>query len=199
MSIPNQNRTFVLEETVRGKQAFSLEDIMMTNRELWLTCPVDAETMNELLKQLMYLEHQAPGEEITLYINSSGGEVVSGLVVYDYIRMMRSPVRTVCTGTAASMASILFLAGTRREMFPHSRLMIHDPSYHHADFSGMKPDELETYLDDLKETRSKIVEIISERSNLSTEEVLEKTRCDTFLDPDEAIKLGLSTAVIRSL
>lgn len=190
------NRALVLEETVRGKQPVALENMMMDDRQIWLTCPVSADSMKELLMQLMHLERQAPGEEITLYINSGGGEVQSGLVVYDYMRMMQSPIRTVCAGTAASMASILFLAGSKREMFPHSCLMIHDPSYHCADFSGMKPDEIEVYLDSLKQTRNTLVEIISERSNLSREEVMEKTRCDTYLSPSQALEMGLATALI---
>ncbi len=193
------NRTLALEETVRGKEALALEDMMMLDRKLWLTCPINAESMNELLKQLMYLEQRDPGKEITLYINSGGGEVISGLIVFDYIRMMRSPVKTVCTGTAASMASILFLAGTSREMFPHSQLMIHDPSYGSGDFSGLKPDEIQVYLDSLKQIRTTLVDIISERSGLPKKTVLKKTRCDTYLTAEEAVEMGLATAVIRSL
>ena len=199
MASVNTNRAKALVETVKGTSPFALEDLMMNSRQLWLTCPINADSMNELLKQLMYLEQQKPGEEITLYINSLGGEVLSGLTVYDYMRMMQSPVRTVCTGTAASMASILFLAGEKREMFPHSQLMIHDPSYSSADFSGMKPDEIELYLNSLKETRKTLVEIISERSKLSDEEVLNKTRCDTYLNAEEALRLGLATQIIKSV
>ena len=190
------NHAHALVETVKGTAPFNIEDLMMEDRKLWLTCPINPVTMNELLKQLMYLEQKDPEKEITLFINSSGGEVYSGLTVYDYMRMMRSPIRTVCTGTAASMASILFLAGDTREMFPHSQLMIHDPSYRSADFSGMKPDEIELFLDSLKETRRTLADIISERSGQSMEEVLSKTRCDTYLTAEEAIKLGLATGVV---
>lgn len=192
------NHAHALVETVKGTAPFNIEDLMMEDRKLWLTCPINPVTMNELLKQLMYLEQKDPEKEITLFINSSGGEVYSGLTVYDYMRMMRSPIRTVCAGTAASMASILFLAGDKREMFPHSQLMIHDPSYHSADFSGMKPDEIELFLDSLKEMRRTLADIISERSGLSMEEVLSKTRCDTYLTAEEAIKLGLATGVVST-
>ena len=87
----------ILKETVRGTDCIKIEDELLSRREIFLTEEVNAETSNELIKQLMYLERQDSGKEITLYINSPGGEVISGLAVYDLISLMKSPVRTVCT------------------------------------------------------------------------------------------------------
>lgn len=101
----------LIKETVRGMESFTPEDLLFSNREIFLTTGVDSDTSNQLIKQLMILEKQNQTEEITIYINSPGGEVVSGLVVYDYIQLMKAPIRTVCIGTAASMGAILFLAG----------------------------------------------------------------------------------------
>ena len=119
----------ILKETARGIDIILLDDELFSNREIFFTDAVNITSATLLLKQLMYLDRTDTGKEITLYINSLGGDVISGLAVYDFIRLMKSPVKTVCTGTAASMGAILFLAGTTRQMLPHTRLLIHDPSY----------------------------------------------------------------------
>ena len=187
----------ILKETVRGIQTVSIEDELLSNREIFLTEQVDAATSNELLKQLMYLERQDCQKEITIYINSPGGEVISGLAVYDYISMMKAPVKTVCTGTAASMGAILFLAGKTRLMLPHTRLMIHDPSYSHNDIGGRKPHEIQQELDKLNETREALARIIAEKTGKSIEEIYEVTVSDSFYSAKEAIDFGLATGIMK--
>ncbi|MGN0554151.1 MAG: ATP-dependent Clp protease proteolytic subunit, partial [Oscillospiraceae bacterium] len=150
-----------------------------------------------LIKQLMYLERQDSESEVTIYINSPGGEVISGLAVYDYIGMMRAPVRTVCIGTAASMGAILFLAGAKRQMLPHTRLMIHDPSYSHNDIGGRKPHEIQHELDKLNETREALARIISEKTGRSIDEIYKVTADDTFYSAQEAIYFGLATEILK--
>lgn len=145
----------------------------------------------------MYLERQDNSKEVTIYINSPGGEVISGLAVYDYISMMKAPVRTVCTGTAASMGAILFLAGERREMLPHTRLMIHDPSYSHNDIGGRKPHEIQHELDKLNETRAALAKIIAEKTGKSLDEIYEVTASDTYYSAEEAIEFGLATGIMK--
>ena len=187
----------ILKETVRGIQTVSIEDELLSNREIFLTEQVDAATSNELLKQLMYLERQDCQKEITIYINSPGGEVISGLAVYDYISIMKAPVKTVCTGTAASMGAILFLVGKERLMLPHTRLMIHDPSYSHNDIGGRKPHEIQRELDKLNETREALARIISEKTGKSLEEIYEVTASDSFYSAKEAIEFGLATGIMK--
>ena len=126
----------ILHESARGIDAYGPESGLLKSRMLFFTEEVTAESANELIEYLLFLDKDAPGEEITICINSPGGEVVSGLAVYDTIRMLESPVRTVCIGTAASMGSILFLAGEKRLMLPHCKIMIHDPLI--AGLSGSK-------------------------------------------------------------
>lgn len=187
----------VFRETARGIQPVSIEDELLSNREIFLTEQVDPATTNELLKQLMYLERQDNSREVTIYINSPGGEVISGLAVYDYISIMKSPVRTVCTGTAASMGAILFLAGDKREMLPHTRLMIHDPSYSHNDIGGRKPHEIQHELDKLNETREALARIIAEKTGKSLDEIYEVTASDTYYSAEEAIGFGLATGIMK--
>lgn len=186
----------ILHETMRGIDRICLDDEMMKNRKIFFTGKVTGKSANELIKQLMYLEEAGCGEEITLYINSPGGEVTSGLAVYDVIRLMESPVNTVCIGMAASMGAILFLAGRNRSMLPHTRLMIHDPSYGSGNIGGKKPHEIQHELDKLNETREALAEIIAEKTGKSVEEIYKVTAEDTYYSAKEALAFGLATGII---
>ena len=188
--------TNLIRETANGVSILSTEDILFCNREIFLTTEVDVRTSTDLIEQLMVLEKLDPKKEITFYINSPGGEVVSGLAVYDYIQVMKAPVRTVCIGTAASMGAILFLAGDKREMLPHTRLMIHDPAYGGGDMAGKKPHELQQYVDKLRQSREIIAKIIAEKTGRSLEEVYEKTKEDSYFNASEALEYGLATGVV---
>ena len=187
----------LVKESVRGMELLTPEDLLFTNREIFLTTEVDNDTANNLMKQLMILEKLDNTKEIILYINSPGGEVVSGLAVYDYIQLMKAPVRTVCIGTAASMGAILFLAGQNREMLAHTRLMIHDPAYGGGDMAGKKPYELQMYVDKLKQSQEIIAGIIAEKTGKTMEEIYEKTREDSYFNAKEAIEYGLATGIVN--
>ena len=186
----------LIRESVRGMESLTPEDLLFTNREIFLTTGVDSDTSNKLIKQLMILEKLDNTAEITIYINSPGGEVVSGLAVYDYIQLMKAPIRTVCIGTAASMGAILFLAGHKREMLAHTRLMIHDPAYGSGDMAGKKPHELQMYVNKLKQSQEIIAGIIAEKTGKSLEEIYEKTREDSYFNAQEAIVYGLATGIV---
>ncbi len=188
----------IIKETVRGFDCIAIEDELLTSREIFLVDEVNAATSNELIKQLMYLEKQS-NDEITLYINSPGGDVTSGIAVYDYISLMHSPVKTVCIGTAASMGAILFLAGKERLMLPHTLLMIHDPSYGKRDISGKKPHQIQRELDDLNKSREMLTQIIADKTGKPLEEVYEVTAEDTFYNAAEAIDFGLATGIFDSI
>lgn len=187
----------ILKESVRGIELIPIEDELLDRREIFLVESVNAETMNTLFKQLMYLEKSDNTQEITLYINSPGGNVISGLAVYDYIRLMKSPLKTVCVGDASSMGAILFLAGDKREMLEHTRIMIHDPSYSNFDMSGKKPHEIQQEVDSLKKCRETLAKIISEKTGKTLKEIYKITANDTFFDSDEAVKFGLATGIYK--
>ena len=189
----------VIKESSRGYQAFLIDDVLFEDREIFLTDRVDTETCASLMKQFLYLEKQDPDKEIKFYINSLGGEVHSGLAVYDCIRMMKAPVTTICMGTAASMGSILFLAGKKRQMLPNSRIMIHDPSFGGGNLAGKKPHQIKTELDDLIEVQDCLCKIIAERTGKTEEEIRELTKDDTYFNADEAIEFGLATETINKI
>lgn len=188
----------ILRETVRGLESVSIEDEMLRNRKIFLVDEVDTKSSNELIKKLMYLEQEDRDREITLYINSPGGEVISGLAVYDYIRIMEAPVNTVCIGTAASMGAVLFLAGKERKMLKHTRLMIHDPSYGCGELKGRKSHEIQHELNELNKVRKILAGIISERTGKSIKEIYKVTAKDTYYSAEEAVRFGLATKIITN-
>lgn len=189
----------VIKETVQGYNIIPVEDELLGRREIFLTEQVNPWTSNELLKKLMYLNSTDSETPITLYINSPGGDVYSGLAVYDFMRLMKAPLKTVCIGHAASMGAILFLAGEEREMLPHTRIMIHDPSYGHMDVGGRKPHEIQQEVDSLNKTREHLAQIIAERTGKTLKQVYKITANDTFFDAEEAIKFGLATAICKGV
>lgn len=117
----------IIRETAEGLNRLDIRDEMLDQRELELMTSVDAESCAVVIRGLLHLQRQDPTMPITLYINSPGGEVQSGLALYDVMQAVSCPIRTVCLGMAASMGALLFIAGDEREILPHSRIMIHDP------------------------------------------------------------------------
>lgn len=186
----------VLKETVRGIDLIPIEDMLLDESKIFLIGEVNPASAGELIKQLMYLDKRGL-DEITLFINSPGGEVISGLAVYDCIKIMKSSVKTVCIGDAASMGAIIFLAGEKREMLPHARILIHDPSYGHLDVSGKKPHEIQRGVDSLNKVRETLAEIISEKTGKKIDEIYEITAEDQYFTAEEAIEFGLATDVFK--
>ncbi len=186
----------IIHESSRGFATLNLTDELFGKREIYFTSEVNADSCSELIQQLRYLDGDSH-DGIKLFINSPGGSVDSGLAAYDMLRLIRSPVTTVCMGTAASMGSILFLAGEKRLMLPHSRVMIHDPSFGGGSYAGKKPDELQSELDSLFKTRERLTEIIVERTGQPLGTVLEKTRTDSYFTAEDAIAFGLATAIVE--
>lgn len=189
-------RPRIIRETARGLETMSLEDDFFQKREIFLTTGIEAEVSTELIKQLLYLNSMDPMKEITLYINSPGGEINSGIALYDCLCIMQAPVRTVCIGIAASMGALIFLAGDRRAMLPHTKLMIYDP-YYAGGPSNQKPLEMEKRLQDLMKIRDTICEIISERTGKEKQKVQEITQYDSYFDAHEALEFGLATEIVE--
>ncbi len=190
------NEVKIMELTNSGRQFYTVDDYMFSNRELVLSDHVDSTTMTEMIKRFMYLDRTDPGKEITLYITSPGGEVTSGLVFYDIIRMAKSPVKTVCIGLAASMGSIIFLAGDERCMTKHSQIMIHDPSV----TLGNEPSRalaVQDTLENLMKTREELARIIADRTGKNLRTVYSKTKGDSYFNAKEALEFGLATRIIE--
>ena len=194
----NQTIPAIIKETSRGYDTLAIDNVLLTSRRLFFTEEVDNVSCDSLLKSLIALNDEDPDAEITLFINSPGGDVYSGLAVFDYIRTMSAPLTTVCVGTAASMGALLFLAGNKaRRMMPHSQIMIHDPSFGGGSLAGKKPHEIERIANDLKKTRDILGEIIAEVTGKTMKQILRVTKEDSFFNAEEAIRFGLATEIIE--
>ena len=189
----------IIKESSRGFDRVTIEDELFLSRKIFLTEKVDPVSMDSLIKQILFLNEKDPEKEITIYINSPGGEVQSGLAAYDLLCMTKAPVTTVCIGEAASMAAILFLAGKRRIMLPSSTIMIHDPSPGGGSLTGMKPDQIEEKLSGLKKTRDRLCSIISEKTGKTMKQVMKKTCKDSFFTAEEALDFGLATEIAERI
>ncbi len=192
----NPNEAKIIRESSCGYHLIPIQDEMLSHREVELVGEVDADSANALIRQLRYLQREDPGAWVTLYINSPGGSVDSGMALYDVMQAVSCPVRTVCVGLAASMAALLFVSGAERGMLPHSRLMIHDPLIVQTGGSALK---LKAVSDDLMETRQIIARVIAEHSGKSMDEVLAKTASDSYFRAEEAIEFGLADQIITGL
>lgn len=194
MSIYNEPR--IIKETSTGLFFHTIRDEMLAHREIELIGEVNSESVNSLISQIRYLAREEPGKEITVYINSPGGEVSSGLALYDVMKAVKCPIRTVCVGTAASMGAVLFAAGDRRDMLPHARVMIHDPLISRTGGSALS---LKTISDSLMHTREITGKILAEHTGRTLEEIYEKTATDSYFYAEEAVGFGLADRIIDEI
>ncbi len=190
------NEARIIKESTHGYCLIPIQDEMLSRREVELVGEVNADSVNALIRQLRYLQREDPEGQITLYINSPGGGVDSGMALYDVMQAVSCPIRTVCVGLAASMAALLFVSGSRRDMLPHSRIMIHDPLIVQTGGSALK---LKAVSDDLMETRRIIAGVIAEHSGKSMEEILARTATDSYFRAKEAVEFGLADHIITDL
>lgn len=188
-TVPN-----IIEETRAGLGIYTIRDAMFRNRQISLLGMVDEDSVDALIIQLLHLEESSPGEEITFYINSGGGEVRNGLALYDVMQHISSPVRTVCVGLAASMAAVIFAAGDKRELYTHSKVMIHDPAI--SGTLATKALDLQMMSQDLMDTRHALAEILAKHTGQPVENILEKTSNDCYFDAESAIEFGLADSII---
>lgn len=186
----------ILRETCEGIQRLDLRDQMLANREVELCGPVDAGSCAVLIRSLLYLQQEDAQAPIRMFINSPGGEVQSGLALYDVMQALNCPVNTICLGMAASMAALIFVSGARREMLPHSRIMIHDPLI--GGGIGGSALSVKARADDLMRIRDITGEVLSRHTGMLLDRVFELTAQDTYFEAEDAIEAGLADAVIAS-
>ena len=196
MSLNMYSTPRILRETSGGISVFNIEDEMLEDREIELVGEIDADKVNSLIRQLRHLQKEDENGEITMFVNSPGGEVSSGLALYDVMQAVSCPIRTVCLGMAASMGALLFMAGNQRDMLPHSRVMIHDPLSYNIGGSALS---VKARADDLMRIRDITAEVIVRHTGKSMEEVLEVTSKDTYFEAQEAIAFGLADRIVEKI
>ncbi len=175
------------------------ENQFLEQRKIFLWGAVHDGSAKYIVDRLLYLDAQAPGEEITLLINSPGGVVTSGMIVYDMMQMIQSPVSTVCIGLAASMGSILLSGGAkgRRFIYPSGRVMIHQPSIG-GTFQGQATDIAITAKEIVK-TKEMGARILADNCGKSFEEIMSDFDRDYWMSAEESLKYGIVDGVIEKI
>jgi ATP-dependent Clp protease protease subunit len=166
-------------------------------RKIFLWGPVDDKSARDITNRLLYLDAMDPGKEITFYINSPGGVVTSGMVIYDTMKMISSPVSTVCMGMAASMGSILLSGGKKgkRFIFPHGEVMIHQPS---GGGQGTSAD-LEIIAVQILKAKQLGAKILAENCGQTYEKIMEDFDRDYWMDAKESIQYGIVDKIVDKL
>src|SRR5260370_20220351 len=158
----------VVEQTSRGERAFDIYSRLLNERIIFLGSPIDDQIANLVVAQLLHLESQDPEKDISIYINSPGGSIYSGLAIYDTMRFVKPDIQTMCVGVAMSMGSLLLAGGTKgkRAALPNSRILIHQPS---AGFRGQSTD-IEIHARAILSMRRRIDEIYADATGKPIEE-----------------------------
>ena len=185
----------IIENTGHGERAYDIYSRLLKERIIFLGTPINDEVANNVMAQMIFLEYENPEKDITLYINSPGGDVSAGLAIYDTMQHIRPNVATICVGDSISMAAILLASGTKgkRYALPHSRIMLHQPS---GAVTGQSTD-IQVHAKELVRTREMLTKIIAEHSGRSIDEVREKTERDFFLTPEEALEFGVIDEIFK--
>ena len=185
----------VVEQTPRGERAFDIYSRLLKERIIFVVGPVDDMMSILVCAQLLFLESENPKKDISMYINSPGGIVTSGLAIYDTMQYIRPDVSTVCFGQAASMGSLLLTSGAKgkRYSLPNSRIMLHQPS---GGFQGQASD-IEIHAKEIINLRSRLNGIYVKHSGKKIAEIEALMDRDTFLSPEDALKIGLIDEVVE--
>jgi ATP-dependent Clp protease, protease subunit len=197
--ISNITSTFwpvVVEQTHRGERAYDLPSRLLKERIIFVTGAIEDHMAASVCMQLLFLEGENPTKEISMYINTPGGVVTSGMAIYDTMQFVRPPISTLCIGQAASMGSLLLAAGTfgMRYALPNARIMAHQPS---GGFSGQASD-IERHAEDIIKMKRRLNEVYVKHSK-KTYEMIEKTLDrDYFMTADQAKEFGLIDKVLES-
>ncbi|HET9721193.1 MAG TPA: ATP-dependent Clp endopeptidase proteolytic subunit ClpP [Solirubrobacteraceae bacterium] len=186
----------VVEQSPRGERSFDIYSRLLNERIIFIGTPIEDETANLVVAQLLHLESEDPDKDISLYINSPGGVVYAGLAIYDTMQFIKPDVQTICFGVAMSMGSLLLAGGTRgkRMALPNSRILIHQPS---GGFQGQSAD-IEIHAREIIELRRRIDEIYSSHTEQPVERVHEDMERDRYFTAEQARGYGLVDRVISS-
>jgi ATP-dependent Clp protease protease subunit len=184
----------VVEQTARGERAYDIYSRLLKERVVFLVGPVVDEVANLIVAQLLYLESENPDKDIHLYINSPGGDVSSGLAIYDTMQFIKPDISTMCVGQAASMGALLLTGGAKgkRYCLPHSRVMIHQPL---GGFQGQATD-IDIHAREILKARERLNAILSYHTGKKLEKIQQDTERDHFLSSEEAKEYGLIDAVL---
>jgi len=184
----------VIEQSGRGERAYDIYSRLLKERVVFMVGPVNDQTANLVIAQLLFLESENPDKDISLYINSPGGSVSSGLAIFDTMQFIKPDVSTLCVGMAASMGAFLLAAGAKGKRFslPNSRVMIHQPL---GGVQGQASD-IEIHAREILALRDKLNRILSERTGQTLETIARDTDRDNFMSAEDALQYCIVDKVL---
>jgi len=185
----------VVEQTARGERSYDIYSRLLKDRIVFVVGPIDDYMANVVVAQLLFLESENPDKEISLYINSPGGIVTSGLSIYDTMQFIKPDVSTICLGQAASMGSLLLAGGAKgkRYCLPHSRIMIHQPS---GGFEGQATD-IDIHAREILKLRERLNAIMAKHTGQTVERVAHDMERDNFMEAQTAVEYGIVDNVLE--
>ena len=186
----------VVEQSNRGERAYDIYSRLLKERIIFVTGPVEDYMASVIIAQLLFLEAENPKIEVSMYINSPGGVVSSGLAIYDTMQYIKPEVSTLCIGQAASMGSLLLSAGApgKRFSLPNARIMVHQPS---GGFQGQASD-IERHAQEILSLRSRLNDIYVKHTGQNLKTIEKALDRDTFMTSDDAMKFGLIDKVVEN-
>ena len=186
----------VVEQTSRGERAFDLYSRLLKERIIFLGTPIDDMVANLLMAQLIHLESEDPDKDISLYINSPGGEITALFAIYDTMQYIKPDVQTICIGQAASAAAVLLASGApkKRYALPHARILIHQP---HGGASGQAVD-IEIQAKEITRMRELLDQILAHHTGQTVEKVGTDTDRDFIMSADEAQTYGIVDEILTN-
>ena len=184
----------VIEQTSRGERSYDIYSRLLKDRIIFLGTGVDDNVANAIIAQMLFLESDEPDQDIYLYVNSPGGQVSSGMAVYDTMQYIKPDVQTICIGQAASMGALLLSAGAKGKRFalPHARIMIHQPS---GGFQGQHTD-IEIQAKEISRIREILDGVLARHSGQNAKKVRKDTERDHYMTGEEALSYGLIDKLI---
>ena len=185
----------VIEQDGRGERAYDIYSLLLKERIIFLGTPINDQVANVIVAQLLFLNSQDPDREIRLYINSPGGQITSGLAIYDTMKMIQAPVSTTAVGMAASMGTILLTAGTKglRYALPHSTIHLHQPL---GGVQGQAAD-IEIEAKEILRMRDLLNGILRDSTKMGEEQIARYTDRNMYLTAEQAVEVGLIDAVLE--
>lgn len=180
----------IVEENAKNIAIMDVFSKLIQERIIFIDGVIDEELANGVIAQMMYLTHQNPSKVINIYINSSGGSILDGLAIYDVAKLIKTPIRTVCVGMAASMAAVLMLMGEQRCGLKHSRMMLHEA----YGYNVGKTKDVEVKFLMQKQLQNELFDIVREKTNLK--EVDEMFKLDRWFTSEEAFECNLLTEIL---
>ena len=186
----------VIEQTGRGERAYDIFSRLLKERIVFIGFPLDDSEANLIIAQMLFLSSEDPQKDISLYINSPGGNITAGLAIYDTMRHIPCDVATLCVGQAYSISAIILAGGTRgkRHALPHSRFLLHQP----WGAVGGQAADIEIHAREIMEWRQRLNKILVEDTNQPIERIDQVTERDYFLAPDEAREFGLIDSTLTT-